>query len=70
MIIQEKQTAQAAFQPFARSPAHIQQFVPFRDASYWPSEFDITVQDTLNGIYKATRWVTRSRPRTVQSVCI
>jgi cell division cycle 14 len=27
--------------------------LPFRDPSYWPSDFDVTVLDTLKGIQKA-----------------
>ena len=28
-------------------------YVPFRDPSYWPSEFDLTVLDVLHGLEKA-----------------
>lgn len=52
MIIWEGKTAQEAYAPFARD-ARAKPFVPFRDASYWPSEYDVTVEDTLNGMYKA-----------------
>ena len=50
MIIWEGKTAQEAYAPFAGRGE--KEFMPFRDASYWPSEFDITVLDTLKGIYK------------------
>ena len=46
MIIWEGKTSAEAYAPFARD-ARAKPFVPFRDASYWPSEYDITVQDTL-----------------------
>jgi cell division cycle 14 len=50
MIIWEGKTAVEAYAPFAGLGG--KEFMPFRDASYWPSEFDITVLDTLKGIYK------------------
>jgi hypothetical protein len=49
MIIWEGKTSKEAYAPFASVGA---QFEPFRDASYWPSDFDVTVSDTLDGIYK------------------
>lgn len=49
MIIWEGRTAKEAYAPFATVRA---KFAPFRDASYWPSDFDVTVSDTLDGIYK------------------
>ena len=49
MIIWEGKTAKEAYSPFAAVRA---KFAPFRDASYWPSDFDVTVADTLDGIYK------------------
>ena len=47
------------YAPFASNPQHSSVFVPFRDPSYWPSSFDITVKDTLQGIAKAVElgWV-------------
>ncbi len=49
MIIWEGKTAKEAYAPWAAVRA---KFVPFRDPSYWPSDFDVTVADTLDGIYK------------------
>ena len=56
LIIWEGKTAKDAYAPFAAVRA---KFAPFRDASYWPSDYDITVSDTLDGIYKAVTlgWV-------------
>ena len=52
MIIWEGKTAKEAYAPFAAVRA---KFAPYRDASYWPSDFDVTVADTLDGIYKVRR---------------
>lgn len=65
MIIWEGKTAKEAYAPWAAVRA---KFVPFRDPSYWPSDFDVTVADTLDGIYKvrapsaARRGLCRSQP--------
>lgn len=49
MIIWEGKTAKESYAPFAAVRA---KFAAFRDASYWPSDFDVTVADTMDGIYK------------------
>ena len=65
MIIWEGKTSMEAYAPWAAART---KFVPFRDPSYWPSDFDVTVADTLDGIYKvrarsaARRCPSRSRP--------
>lgn len=53
MIIWQQKSFAAAWRPFEQAQHHTRLFAPFHDASYWPSDFDVTVKDTLQGIAKA-----------------
>ncbi|CAF0934947.1 unnamed protein product [Didymodactylos carnosus] len=52
-IIYLKRTPEEAYKPLVSAINTTQPFLPFRDASLGPSSYNLTLLDTLQGLYKA-----------------
>jgi cell division cycle 14 len=55
-VIHSKRTPEEAYRPLVNGINAVHPFLPFRDASLGSSSYNLTLLDTLQGLYKVSRW--------------